>query len=449
MKSPFISILALLCPVLSAFSQAPQTLSLKQAVDLALEKNVTVIQSQNNIEAAQSRVLAAYGNYLPTLSASGSWNRNQNDQAGAFTSSTFGGTISLPASFSVTNSFSTRLDLNYVVFDGFGREAGFNAAKSSEASSEDRAIRTRQAITNAVENNYLNVLRLEQLVKVSEENLKRDNRQLERISESNKVGAVALADVYRQQTQVASDELFLITSQNNYDKSKADLVALVGLDMATEYQLVDPSISTSIDQSGLDSVQRRYGNLNALGGRALVARPDYMAAKNDLSAAESGVTDARSGYFPTVSASAGYGMSNNDFSRITDNKNLSWGVSIRWNVFDAFRTNQSLQTAIASRKTAEASLLQAERDIAVQVKKALLDVEAARKQVQVSQKGLVSATEDRKIAEERYNLGAGTLLDLLTANAGLVNAQANSINASYNHIVANRNLEYVVGERTY
>ena len=76
----------------SLFAQQSQTLSLKQAVDLALEKNVTVIQSQNSVEAAQSRVVAAYGNYLPTLSASGSWNRTQNDQAGVYTTNSFGGT---------------------------------------------------------------------------------------------------------------------------------------------------------------------------------------------------------------------------------------------------------------------------------------------------------------------------------------------------------------------
>ncbi len=104
---------------------------------------------------------------------------------------------------------------------------------------------------------------------------------------------------------------------------------------------------------------------------------------------------------------------------------------------------------MATQRNAEISLVQAQRDINVDVKKALLDLEAARKQYEVSQKGLVSATEDRKIAEERYNLGAGTLLDLLVANANLVNAQANQVNAVYNFITAKRNVEYALGEKQY
>ena len=434
MKNVFFALIFTILSSAIIFAQQVKVLSLKSSIEIALEKNTNVIQAQNNVDAAQGRVLSSYGNYLPTLSATSGWSRSQQDK---------------PTLFGVSNSFSSSLNLNYVIFDGLNRESGFNNAKAFAQSSEDKFIRTLQTVTNAVENSYLNVLRLERLVKVSEENLKRGNRQLERITESNKVGAVALADVYRQQSQVASDELNLITAQNNFDKAKADLVSLIGLDISSEYQFVDPSISTTIDQTEIDSTQKKYSNTSELNKRALSSRPDFLAAKEDYSSTESAVTQARSGYIPTVSASLSRSFFDNEFSTLTNNKTTDWGIRVEWNLFDAFRTNQSLQSAIANRKSAEASLAQTERDITVQVKKASLDLDAARKQVEVSQKGLTSATEDRKIAEERYNLGAGTLLDLLIANANLVNAQANNINATHSYIIAKRNLEYVLGERTY
>jgi outer membrane protein len=425
------------------------TISIERAREMALTQNLDVIQTQNNIAAAQSNVLAATGNYLPTLSASAGWNRTQSDRAGTTNQVVQGVTITSPAEFRVTNSFSSGLDLGYTIFDGFSREAEYNRASSNAVATEQAAARTRQAIVFQVEAGYLNVLRHEQLVTVSEENLKRDRRQLERITESNRVGASSMADVYRQQSQVAADELSLITAQNNYDKAKADLAALIGLDMREEYTFSDPSISTEIDQAELDASSTQSKDMQALAQRALAARPDYKGAMEGFSASESGVTLARSGYFPRISAFAGYSFGNEQFSRITDNKTLNWGVSLNWNLFDGFQTNQSLQTALATRRNAELSLAQTERNINVEVKKALLDLDAARKQYEVSQKGLVSATQDYRIAEERYNLGAGTLLDLLTANANLVNAQANRVNAVYNFVTARRNVEFVLGERSY
>jgi outer membrane protein len=420
----------------------PKTLTLDQARQLALEHNLDVVQAHNNVDAAQSSVLAAHGNYLPTLSASGSWNHTRN--SAVFVSGQQFGS----GNTEVNDAYQTGLDLNYTIFDGFSREATMSRASSSAVSSENIAARTRQSIAFQVEAGYLNVLRLEQLVRVSEENLKRDRRQLERITEANRVGSLSLADVYRQQSQVAQDELGVITAQNNYDKSKADLVALIGLDVAMEYAFVDPSLGTEIGQEELTSTMELYKDFGAASQRALSMRPDYVSVSEQLNAASSGVTIARAGYLPSVSAFAGYSLSNRKISNLSDNKNMNVGLSIRWNLFDGFQTNQALQTAMANERNAEISLVQAQRSINVEIKKALLDLEAARKQYEVSQKGLTSATEDRKIAEERYNLGAGTLLDLLTANAGLVNAEANKINAVYNYITAKRNMEYALGERT-
>ena len=428
-----------------------RTLALEEAKRLALERNLNVAQAQNNIQAAQSSVLAAYGSYLPTLSASGSWRRSQSESPVSVQTAFVGGIpfTAETGGIRASNNFSAGAALNYTIFDGFRREGNFSSAQSNAVSVQDQAARTRQTIIFQTESSYLNVLRNEQLVKVNEQNLKRDNQQLERIQESNRVGASSLADVYRQQSQVAIDELALIQAQNNYDKAKADLVALIGLDAIQEYTIADPAVSTEISQKELEESAAATRNVAELSRRAIAARPDFLSSQEELSAAQSSVTAARAGYFPSVSAFASYGYGYNELKNLTDYKNMNWGININWNIFDAFRTNESLQGAVARRRNAEISLAQAERNITVDVKKALLDLEAARKQYDVSQKGLQSATMDRKIAEERYNLGAGTLLDLLVASANLVNAQANQVNASYNFIIAKRNMEYVLGERQY
>ena len=427
----------------AAFGQNP--LTLEQAKAIALERNLDVVQAMNNVESAQSSVLAATGNYLPTLSASGGWSHDRS-------SARYLNGVEIPSGTSgVTESdyYRTGVDLNYTIFDGFAREATHGRATSNAVAAEQRSDRTRQSVAFQVETQYLNVLRLEQLVTVSEENLKRDRRQLERITESNKVGALSLADVYRQQSQVAADELNLINAQNDFNKAKADLASLIGLDMTEEHTFADPAIQPTISKEELDGALTQYDSFASVSGRALAARPDFIGARENLSAAESGVTIAKSGYWPSVAASAGYGLANNKFSRLTDNNDISVGINLRWNIFDGFATNERIQTAAAARRNAEVSVVQLQRDINVEVKKALLDLDAARKQYEVSQKGLVSATEDRKIAEERYNLGAGTLLDLLTANANLVNAQANGVNASYNFLLSKKRVEYTIGEHAY
>jgi outer membrane protein len=425
-------------------------LTLDQATQVALQHNLSVVQADASIGSAQAAVTAAYGGYLPFLSASGSWNRYSTDKAFSTTTNLGGGTFIIPPSKSTINQFGSGLSANLTLFDGFNRQGQVGQATSRSVSAEQTAVRTRQSIVFQTESAYLNILRNNELVKVADENLKRDNKQLERITESARVGASARADVYRQQSIVAADEFALIQAQATYDKSKADLVDLIGLDVGAEYTFNDPSISLEISAGQLDSTASMYGSFKDLEQRSLAARPDYKSAVETYNAAVSGVTSAKSTYFPAVNASAGYSLGTADaLSNLSDTKTINWGLRISWTLFDGFATNANVQSAVANRRIAEIGVVQAERDVYAQLKKALLDFEAARKQYEVSQKGVTSATEDRKIAEEKYNLGAGTLLDLLTANAALVQAQVNLVNSVYNYITAKKNVEYSIGERAY
>jgi len=435
---------------MTAFAQ-PQALTLDQVKQIALQRNLSIVQSEANADASHAGVTAAYGGYLPSLSANSSVTKSQVDKNASNQNVVVGGIVvpvTTAASKSTYTNWSAGLNANLTIFDGFQQQASVGAASSRSEASDNTLVRTRQSIIFQIEAGYLQVLRTEQLVAVNQENLKRDLRQLERITESNRVGASAKADVYRQQSQVAIDELALITAQNNFGKAKADLVALAGLDHAEEYVFADPAISSTITAEQISADSAAYANFGTIAGRALAARPDYKSVKLSFSAAESNVTSARSTYFPNLSAFGGYGLAGDALKTMKDNKTLNWGLSLRWTLFDGFQTQNVIETAKSNRRIAEMNVVQAERDINNQVKKALLDFEAARKQYEVSQKAVVSAQEDRKIAEERYNLGAGTLLDLMVANANLVNAQANLINAVYNYVTYQRNVEYAIGERS-
>lgn len=429
-------------------TQQTKVLTLDKAISIALDQNISVRQAVNNTAAAQSGVLAGYGLYLPTASASGGWTRTASDRPSSL--QLFSGVpIQVPASSSTNNNYSAGVSVGYTIFNGFFREASFNQAVSGATSAEEQAVRTTQSIVFQVQAAYLTVLRNRQLVTVAEENLKRDQRQLERITESNRVGALSIGDVYRQQSQVAQDEVLLIGAQNTYDKSIVDLVSLIGADVSDTYDINDPSLPSELSAADFAADSAKISSFEDMRQRAMLARPDYMSAKESYSSAQSGVTSAASNYYPSISASAGYNLSNTDFALLTQSKGMNWGLSFRWTIFDGFSTNRSVQTAVAQRRNAELTVLQTERNISVDVKKALLDLDAAKKQYDASLIGLTSATQDRRVAEEKYNLGSGTLVDLLTANAGLVNAQANKVNATYNYITSIRNLDYVLGEKKY
>lgn len=440
-----------------------KVLTLNDAIEIALNNNLKIQQATNNLDIASSTALASYGSYLPNLSASAGWSRSQIEAPAGLIAdpiyrwvhvgadSIFGisGYRMIPSSgTSISTTYSAGLNLNYTIFDGLNREMNLGKAISDNEISKQNLLRTKQAIIYQVQSIYLTVLRNEQLVRVNEENLKRDQKQLEKIVESNRVGAAPIGDVYRQQSAVAADEYNLISAQNVYNKSIADLISLIGLNVSEDYVIRDTTIPFEIDSIELLNTPQ-VQDFDNLFKRAISSRADYKVATENKKSALFSVISAWGRYLPTVNAYAGYNLNSPVISNISNTKYYSWGLNLRWTIFDGFLTNQNVQIAQVQKRNAELSLAQAERDIGVEVKKALLDLESAKRQYEASVRNLISAQQDQIVAESKYNLGSGTLIDLQIANANLVNAQASKINATYNYIIAKRNLEYVLGEIKY
>lgn len=434
-----ISVTAFLFIVFTFSAFAQENLTLQQAIQTALGKNIDVLRAQNTMQSQQANLTSAYGTLLPTVSASASWSRR---------GSSFDPTPFIPSGVSASGSTSAGIDASVTLFDGFRNTSNLSQAQNLASSSEYDLQKQKQTIVLAVQQGYLTVLRNHQLLKVAQDNLKQSQEQLARITESNKVGAVAKADLYRQQVQTANDELSVISAQSNYDNSKYDLLYVLSLDVNKEYTFDDQDVLAQVENAD-STYKNEMNDYQEMVKQALATRPDYLSSKLATDVAASSVTIARAGYYPTLSLNGGYGIGGTNFSNISDVKSWNVGLSLRLPLFSGFQTSASIQTNSLNYEYAQQNLEQAKRKVEKDLRTALLNLETAKKRLDVSAKNVLSADEDRRIAEERYNLGSNTLLDLLVARANYTQAISNKVNASYDFLYAKQQFRVALGKNNF
>jgi outer membrane protein len=441
------SLISLLCVLLiTAFSFGQdKTLTLDQAVNIALQKNTTLQRSMNNLDVAESGVKVAYGNFMPSLSANGGWNWNRSEDAGGLRN--VGGSVfNFPPQTSESRNYNAGLNTSVTLFDGLANFASLSQSKDNLESSRLKLERVKQDIVFQTVSLYYAVITNDQLVKVNEENMKWNQRNLETISERNKLGAVTLADVYAQQVKAGNAELALIQAKNNLETAKSNLLSYLNLDVLDTYLYVDPfsdSMATQMDFT------KDFTNISDLVKQAMETRPDYKSAQLDLEATQSGVTIARAGHLPSITGSASYSLNANEISKIQDSKTYSARLSINIPIFSGFRVSNQVQIAEVQEKNSALAVDDLERTIKQNIQKTFLDLQASQKSLEVNKRNVTAAEENRKIEESRYSLGSSTLLNVLIANSDLQTAKTNYINAQFNYAQLSEQLKYYLGVLDY
>jgi outer membrane protein len=221
------------------------------------------------------------------------------------------------------------------------------------------------------------------------------------------------------------------------------------LNPALEYAFDSRGVPTAITEAEIDNVLTEYRDFDQLQQRSLRNRPDIEASQHRVYAAESGVTSARGSYWPSISFSAGYGYTGETINSIDDSRSFNYSLQLSIPIFQRFQRNNQLQQAKVQMRQAEIEHNELRNQALLDIRKAYLDLEAAVKRVDVTEQNIVAAREEQRFAEERYNLGAGTLLDLIVANTNLVQAESNNIDAIFGFHLAIRQLEYLIGEELY
>ncbi len=443
-----IGVLFVLAPF--AFGQQgdiPKQLDLHDCIGIALQRNSTLLQSQYQAESQRARVMTAYGSLLPSLSADAGFTYSYRESPAGYV--VIGGT-SIPVSNSQTSrTYSGGVGANLTLFNGFANYATVNQATSASHSAQLTFDRSKQTVISQATQYYLSVFNARDQLKISEDNLKRDQQQLEIIKEENSVGSASIADVYQQQATVSNDEYSLVQQKNAYDLAQANLKFYLGIPVTDSVNFVDAGINSEIDTTQFTRINQEFSSSAQLMEKALGSRADYQAALANLNAANSSLTIAKAAYSPTISASASYGINGPQTSQIDQNKSLYGQLSLSLPIFNGFQTQTNIQIADVGVKEAQENVSNSRRQVQLDVYQALLNLHAAEKQYESAVQAVAYAKINLETAQEKYKIGSATLLDVLTANALYTQDLSNRVVAAYTYIQNKQQVEYAIGTINY
>ncbi len=427
----FISSIFLILFISNNFAQ--NELTLQDAIKIALQKNSGLTKTENEVSRNESNLDAAYGRFLPTLSASAGWDWSR------FKSENFS---------QDTRSWGVGANSSLVLFDGLSNYANLSRSKNSLESIKLLIENKKQEVVFQTINLYYAIVETEQLLKVREENVKQQQKNLETIEERNRLGSVTMADVYQQQVQLGNAELEVIRTKNNLETAKSNLLFYLGLDVLENF-----SYSSEFTKAELQILATEfdtdYNRLDELVQQALENRRDYKAQKLTLDSFYDNITIARSGHLPRLSGNLNYNTGADVPGDLFKNHNYGVGLTLSLPLFTGFSVHNAIQSAEVDAMNYEIDLRDSERLIKQDIQKTILDLEAAKKSLIVTQKNVKAAEENLKIEQEKYNLGSGKLLDVLIANTTFQNAQTNYINAQFAYIKLTEELKYNLGVLDY
>ncbi len=442
----FLSAFILTIPNL-IFSQ--QRLDLDEAVQTALSNNSSIETIKNNLQIQKHNTKSTKGDLFPSLSFSAGWNRSHTfSKGGTFFQN--GIPITIGDQDMTQDNFNLSLNSNVTLFDGFANYERVDLENENERSLRLSLEREKNSLVISVNQYFFEVLKKEQVVKTNEDNLSESIAQLEKIKEYYNVGKKTIADVYKQEVQVAQNELSLEQSKNDFRKSKVDLLLVMNEDVNKEFTVDPQGIKPDLSKEELGLILDNNRDINKLVNNAIRNRYDYKQGIQDIKIYQTKLSIAKKNLFaPTLSAFGNYNLSGNAVSEITDTRVASYGLSLNYPIFQGFNLDVNEQIAEVNIKQKSEDLKFLELQIKSEIKKAVLDLETAYKQIEILETNIVSAEQDKLLSEESYRVGLATVLDVQTALTKLNNLRLEKINSVYNFLIAKKLIDYYTGQLKY
>jgi outer membrane protein TolC len=403
--------------------------TLEQAIALSLKTQPGVVQATVAVDNAAARVRSAKAAWLPSLDFSASGNQSYSGVPARVDPNTG------LAVGSSSGSISTSVRSSLTLFDGFQRSADTRSARASETAADASLVNAQYQQRLTTTNQFLDARAAAELVGVRQASVERAEEQLKVSINKLNAGSATRSDSLRSRVTLGTAQLQLVQAQAQLATAEAGLARLVGMTGRV----------AAADDPGFSHIVTEQIDTAAIRGEAEAVSPQVRAAQANALAAQAEIKSARSGYWPTLSLSGNLGLSGSSSRSYSFYDNRGASLSLSWPIFNRFQREQSINTAENAATTADAQAADAARQVSANLTSQLADLEAARLQIEITQVSVTAAEEDLRVQQERYRLGASTIVDILTSQEALDQAEVDAVNARFSYLRAKAQIEALIG----
>jgi len=399
---------------------AARQLSLDEALEVAMRNNPSLRQSKASLDVARYQRLAAYGSFLPSLSAGYGYSNSSVARLD-------------PTQQALTRtSYSFQLSGSYDLFTGLRR---FSQMKSSNLDVQAQQASYRQARYQTlldVKTTFYNAVANRDLVSVEAARVKRQQDQVDFVRQQLQLGRATRSDLLSSQVDLNNAKLALLNARNSARSATFALAQAIGVE-----EPVAPAAGATLQ---VDTLSYDRDQIQSL---AMSRAPSVQSARASASAASAQVDAAKSSYLPTLSLSGGYSWQAQDFPP----GNRSWSIRLTGSIplFNGFQRESQLFQARAQADAAQAQERSAELSLRKNVDDAYNQVQTATVGADLAQTSVELSQENLRVTQERYRLGLATILDLQSAQINLNQAQVDLVQRRFDYQIGIAQLEALLG----
>lgn len=438
MKS-LVVMLVLLSLFPSALWAADASVTLKEALDRALQQNRLVRGAAYEREAAERQVAVSRSRYFPRIMLDESFGASNSPtrvfmmklNEGRFTSNDFQiDNLNHPA---VHSDFQTTLSLEQPLVDfsvGYLKRMAEKDADRQNALFDQR----REDVGFAVFAAYLEVQKTRAMLAAAEKDVAEAREHFRVAKVRSEQGVGLKSDELRARTFLSETEQRDITAINDLKLAKMRLALATGGD-AGDYLDIAADVTTEPFRMNEDEVIRA----------ALQSRPDLKGTAKLVEKADAAVGLARSAWLPTLYADASYQMNDRDIPLGRDNDAWGVGASLRWELFDGLRRSNDQERARAARQAAGQYLEQSRQEVVLQVRESILRREEAGKRLEVARHAYLAAEEATRLVSKRFENGLATIVDLLDSQSALNRTRTGLVESETDYLLATGRIYHVAG----